>query len=180
MLEYAEYIPSPNCNERPEGIEIDMIVVHSISLPEGEYGNDNVIKLFLNQLKSKDVKNLKELQDLKEIKFSAHLYIRRDGTIIQFVPFHLRAWHAGASEFQGRTNCNDFSIGIELEGTDKSIYTDIQYEKLNEIINNLKKRYPNITDDKIVGHSDIAPGRKKDPGALFDWSKVKQIIGSIS
>jgi AmpD protein len=162
MLENTEYIPSPNCNERPLKIIIDMIVIHGISLPEGQFGNDNVIKLFLNQLKSK-----------KDLRVSSHLYIRRDGEVIQFVPFDLRAWHAGVSNFQGRENCNDFSIGIELEGSDDVIYTDIQYKKLKEIIKILKKLYPEITDSRIVGHSDIAPGRKTDPGPLFDWSRIK-------
>ncbi|MDX2164763.1 MAG: 1,6-anhydro-N-acetylmuramyl-L-alanine amidase AmpD [Gammaproteobacteria bacterium] len=162
MLQNAEYIPSPNCNERPLNIVIDMIVIHGISIPEGEFGNDNVIKLFQNRLKS-----------MKEHKVSSHLYIRRDGGVIQFVPFDLRAWHAGASKFQGRENCNDFSIGIELEGSDDTAYENIQYKKLVEIIKHLKKLFPAITNERIVGHSDIAPGRKTDPGSLFDWSRIK-------
>lgn len=162
MLQNAEYIPSPNCNERPLNIIINMVVIHGISIPEGEFGNDNVIKLFQNRLKS-----------MQELQVSSHLYIRRDGEVIQFVPFNLRAWHAGISSFEGRENCNDFSIGIELEGADNIIYTDIQYEKLKDIITYLKKTYPDITDSRIVGHSDIAPGRKTDPGSLFDWTKIK-------
>jgi AmpD protein len=162
MLDHVEYIPSPNCNERPLNIVIDMIVIHGISIPEGEFGNDNVIRLFQNRLKS-----------MKDQKVSSHLYIRRDGEVIQFVPFDLRAWHAGVSEFQGRENCNDFSIGIELEGSDSISYEDIQYKKLVDIIKQLKKLFPAITNERIVGHSDIAPGRKTDPGSLFDWSRVR-------
>ena len=162
MLDHANYIPSPNCNERPPNTIINMIVIHGISIPEGQFGNDNVIQLFQNRLKS-----------MKEVKVSSHLYIRRGGEVIQFVPFDLRAWHAGISSFEGQENCNDFSIGIELEGTDNVVYTDIQYKKLKEIIKVLKKQYPAITDHRIVGHSDIAPGRKTDPGELFDWARIK-------
>ncbi len=161
MLHNAEYVPSPNCNERPENTVIDMIVIHGISIPEGAYGNDNVIKLFQNRLKT-----------MKDLKVSSHLYIRRDGEVIQFVPFDLRAWHAGESQFQGRKNCNDFSIGIELEGSDKEIYTEIQYKKLIDTIKRLKKLYPAITHERIVGHSDIAPGRKTDPGPFFEWARL--------
>jgi AmpD protein len=139
-----------------------MIVIHGISIPEGQFGNDNVIKLFQNRLKAK-----------KDLQVSAHVYIRREGEVIQFVPFDMRAWHAGVSHFQGQENCNDFSIGIELEGADNIVYTDIQYKKLNEIIKYLKKTYHDITDSRIVGHSDIAPGRKTDPGPLFDWTRIK-------
>jgi len=165
MLDNVEYIPSPNCNERPSNTMINMIVIHGISIPAGQFGNDNVIQLFQNRLKS-----------MKDARVSAHLYIRREGEVIQFVPFDLRAWHAGISNFEGRDNCNDFSIGIELEGADNIVYTDIQYKKLQEIIKVLKKLYPDITDHRIVGHSDIAPGRKTDPGELFDWGKIKREI----
>jgi AmpD protein len=162
VLKYAEYIPSPNFNERPDNTEINMIVIHGISIPKGQFGNNNVIDLFLNRLKS-----------MQDLKVSSHVYIRRDGEIIQFVPFAKRAWHAGESVFEGRENCNDFSIGIELEGADDEVYTDIQYKKLKIIIAELKQRYPAITDHRIVGHSDIAPGRKTDPGPLFEWSRIK-------
>ncbi|HEV2613340.1 MAG TPA: 1,6-anhydro-N-acetylmuramyl-L-alanine amidase AmpD [Gammaproteobacteria bacterium] len=162
MLKNVQDVPSPNCNERPENAVINMIVIHGISIPEGEYGNDNVIKLFQNRLKS-----------MQELKVSSHLYIRRDGEVIQFVPFDLRAWHAGVSNFQGEENCNDFSIGIELEGSNHEVYTDSQYEKLKEIIKYLKKRYPAITNERIIGHSDIAPGRKTDPGPFFEWDRIR-------
>jgi AmpD protein len=162
VLKHVEFIPSPNFNERPLNTIVDMIVIHGISIPEGQFGNDNVIQLFQNRLKSK-----------QDLKVSSHIYIRREGEVIQFVPFESRAWHAGESNFQGRENCNDFSIGIELEGSDHEVYTDIQYEKLKEIISYLQKIYPSITDDRIVGHSDIAPGRKTDPGHFFDWARIK-------
>src|SRR5579872_3630100 len=158
LLDIAEFIASPNFNVRPENDVIDMIVIHNISLPPGEFGGDDVIKLFTNQLET-----------MKDLKVSAHLWIRRDGKIIQFVPFHLRAWHAGVSTFQGRENCNDFSIGIELEGTDSVEYTDVQYKKLRDIISILKSTYPEISSNRIIGHADIAPGRKTDPGPSFRW-----------
>lgn len=158
LLDIAEFIASPNFNHRPENDVIDMIVIHGISLPPGQFGGDDVIKLFTNQL-----------DDMKDLKVSSHLWIRRDGKVIQFVPFHLRAWHAGVSSFQGRENCNDFSVGIELEGTDILEYTELQYKALRDIIRILKTTYPAITDNRITGHSDIAPGRKTDPGPSFRW-----------
>ena len=153
-------IQSPNYDERPAGVMINMIVIHGISLPKGEFGGDDIIKLFTNQLPGWD------------LRVSAHVLIRREGDILQFVPYEKRAWHAGVSCFEGRENCNDFSIGIELEGADHIAYTDIQYEKLRAIIAELKETYPGIVDSRIVGHSDIAPGRKTDPGHCFDWDRV--------
>jgi len=158
LLDIAEFIASPNFNYRPEHGVVDMIVIHGISLPPGRFGGDDVIKLFTNQLDS-----------MRDLNVSAHLWIRRDGKVIQFVPFHLRAWHAGVSSFQGRENCNDFSVGIELEGTDIVAYTEIQYQKLRDIISILKITYPAITDNRITGHADIASGRKTDPGPSFCW-----------
>jgi AmpD protein len=158
----AQFIASPNYNQRPDNIIIDMIVIHNISLPPGKFGGEDVIKLFTNQL-----------DYMKDLKVSAHLWIRRGGEIIQFVPFHLRAWHAGVSSFRGQENCNNFSIGIELEGTDTLPYTDVQYAKLRDIIAVLKKGYSAIVDERIVGHSDIAPGRKTDPGQFFRWDFIK-------
>ena len=168
ILDSIKFIKSPNYNHRPEGILIDMIIIHSISLPEGEFGGNEVINLFMNQSLL-----------ITDLKVSSHLFIRRTGEIIQFVPFHLRAWHAGVSCFEGREECNDFSIGIELEGTDNMPYENIQYEQLNKIIFLLKKNYPAITDHRIVGHSDVAPGRKSDPGKFFDWKKIKNIPISL-
>lgn len=163
LLIPARFVASPNVNTRPDGKRINMIVIHNISLPPGQFGTEEVTQLFLNQLES-----------MKDLKVSAHLFIRRTGEILQFVPFHLRAWHAGVSFFEGEENCNDFSIGIELEGTDALPYQDIQYQLLNEIIMLLKSTYPDITDNRIVGHSDIAPGRKTDPGPAFEWERIRQ------
>ncbi|SFV87031.1 N-acetylmuramoyl-L-alanine amidase AmpD [hydrothermal vent metagenome] len=158
-------IPSPNYNERPEG-EISLLVIHNISLPPNEFGNHYIEQFFTNQL---DFKAHPYFQTLKNLQVSAHLLIKRDGSVIQFVAFDKRAWHAGQSNFNGREDCNDFSIGIELEGADDIAYTDKQYKALNENIKTLKSQYPITT---VVGHNDIAPGRKTDPGDAFDWSKI--------
>lgn len=145
---------------------IDMVVVHGISLPAGMFGAGHIQPFFCGHL---DKNAHSSFADIADLKVSAHLLIGREGLITQFVPFHLRAWHAGESIFQGRTNCNDFSIGIELEGTDDLPYETVQYDRLAEVINVLVRAYPNITRERIVGHSDIAPGRKTDPGQCFDW-----------
>ena len=160
----AEFIESPNNSER--NCSIDLIVIHCISLPEGDFLNSNVIDLFQNKL---DHNKHPTFETLKELKVSAHLFIRRDGKIIQFVPFDKCAWHAGESSFNNRDGCNDFSIGIELEGTVHEEFTDEQYKILKAVILKLKEEY-GITD--TVGHSDIAPDRKVDPGPYFDWDKL--------
>lgn len=165
LLEGANYLPSDNHNQRPD-TEISLVVIHNISLPPGEFGQGHIEDFFTNQL---DVEAHPYFQSIKDLKVSAHLLIKRDGQITQFVPFNKRAWHAGTSCYQGRENCNDFSIGIELEGTDHDSYTEAQYQALNHALEVLKSSYP-ITN--IVGHSDIAPGRKTDPGEAFDWSKL--------
>jgi len=162
----ARYVLSPHCDDRPENTEIDMIVVHGISLPPVQFGHDYIEKFFTGKL---DYSLHPYFETIKQLKVSSHLLIKRDGEIIQFVPFAKRAWHAGESFFQGRSRCNDFSIGIELEGTDELPYEKIQYEKLAEVIKTLQIAYPGITRERIVGHSDIAPGRKTDPGHSFDW-----------
>lgn len=164
-----KHSPSPFFNDRPEGVTIDLLVIHSISLPEGEYGNGHIEQLFLGQL---DPGQHPSFESLREMKVSAHLVIDREGGITQFVPFAKRAWHAGVSSFAGRENCNDYSIGIELEGTDHSSFTEAQYEALNQVIRVLQENYPGITSSRIVGHSDIAPGRKKDPGVGFEWGRL--------
>ena len=161
---------SDNCNERPHGIIIDTIIIHCISLPLGAYGNSNIVDLFTNNL---DIKKDASFASLKNIKVSSHLLINRDGKIIQFVPFHLRAWHAGISKHKDRQNCNDFSIGIELEGTSKSEFTDNQYDSLNNIILCLKDFYPKIVDKNIIGHNEVSPERKDDPGPYFKWNRIK-------
>lgn len=160
------FIASPNYNERPQ-TKVSLIVVHNISLPPDVYGGCFIEQFFCNQL---DPKQHPYFQTIKDLKVSAHLLIKRTGEVIQFVPFDKRAWHAGKSMYQGRENCNDFSIGIELEGSDSVEYTDFQYKKLNQMINLLKQYYP-ITD--VVGHHEISPRRKTDPGVAFDWQRIE-------
>jgi len=161
---------SDNCNNRPYNTIIDTIIIHCISLPVGSYDNQNIVDLFMNNL---DINQDPSFESLKDVKVSSHLLIRRDGEIIQFVPFNLRAWHAGVSKHKERENCNDYSIGIELEGTDKSNFTDVQYKKLNEIIISLKDYYPKIVDENIIGHNEVSPDRKNDPGPFFEWNRIK-------
>ena len=163
------YLPSPHYNERPTDTPIDMIVLHNISLPKGQFGNDYVTDLFLNQL---DFRAHPSFNSLKNLKLSAHLFLRRGGEILQFVPFHKRAWHAGVSQFGGKPDCNHFSIGIELEGCDDMAYMDAQYEALQQLVPCLMTHYPAITRERIVGHSHIAPERKTDPGEAFDWQRL--------
>lgn len=161
---------SENCNSRPENIIIDTIIIHCISLPEGCYGNENIVDLFTNKI---DVGKDPAFESLKDIRVSSHLLIKRDGEIIQFVPFDLRAWHAGVSKHGDRDNCNDYSIGIELEGTSKTKFTEIQYKNLNKVILSLKDFYPKIVDKNIIGHNEVSPDRKDDPGPYFEWEKIK-------
>lgn len=166
---------SPHCDSRPEGVGVDLLVIHNISLPPGLFGEHYIEDLFLGRL---PVAEHPYFETISSLKVSAHLLIRRDGEVIQFVPFHLRAWHAGQSMFEGRSVCNDFSIGIELEGTDDVPFEAIQYQQLAEITQCLMQAYPGIQPKNIVGHSDIAPGRKTDPGPLFDWAQYYGLIGS--
>jgi AmpD protein len=163
----ARQLPSPNCDPRPEGTAIELIVLHNISLPPGVFDGDAVIQLFTNQL---DWDAHPYYQGIRGIKVSAHFFIRRDGSLIQFVPCNQRAWHAGVSSWCERERCNDFSIGIELEGTDELPFTEAQYASLLPLLDTLKQAYP---IEAVVGHSDIAPGRKTDPGACFDWERVR-------
>jgi AmpD protein len=158
-------LASPNCDLRPSGTAIDLLVIHNISLPPGEFGGQAVAQLFTNTL---DTDAHPYYAQLKEVRVSAHFLIQRTGVIIQFVPCSKRAWHAGVSAWYGRTVCNDFSIGIELEGTDFLPFSDQQYAALIRLTRVLKRAYP---IREIVGHSDIAPGRKTDPGQKFDWSR---------
>ena len=171
-LQHCQHLPSPNYDERSDEQDICLIVVHCISLPPNQFGGDAIERFFCNQLDSNEHPYFKSIENLT---VSAHLLIRRDGKVIQFVPFLKRAWHAGVSCWNNREKCNDFSIGIELEGADHIAYTDAQYEQLNAVIAALKKQYPRIADDAIVGHSDIAPGRKTDPGEAFDWQRLNKI-----
>jgi len=169
-LNEAKRIISPFCDARPNRTEIDLIVIHAISLPPEEFGGHYISDLFTGKL---DYSAHPYFQGLKSLEVSSHLLIRRDGEIIQYVPFHCRAWHAGQSSFKGRHACNDFSIGIELEGSDHQEFTSEQYKKLNKCLFTLLNHYPTIPNDHIVGHSDIAPGRKTDPGPHFDWTNLK-------
>lgn len=172
-LTNTTFLSSPNFNDRPNASIIDMIVIHSISLPHGKYRNNNVENLFLNKLDQHAHTSFKELQGLK---VSSHIYIKRSGKIIQFVPFNYRAWHAGESSFEGKENCNNNSIGIELEGTDNTAFDLRQYDSLIKLIQLLVSTYPEISMNRIIGHSDIAPDRKTDPGPFFDWGILKDII----
>lgn len=172
-LEGVRRLVSPNQDARPPGAEIDLLVVHSISLPAGQYGGPWIDQLFTNCL---DAKQHSYFQTVVELRVSAHALVRRDGEIVQYVPFHKRAWHAGASRFGGRSACNDFSIGIELEGSDHDPYDDSQYEVLAELSRVLMKQWPGIDAERIVGHCDIASGRKTDPGELFDWNHFRALL----
>jgi AmpD protein len=173
LLEPVNYQPSPHHDERPDNMPIDMIVVHGISLPPGEFGSNAIQAFFCGEL---DTNSHPAFADIAALRVSAHLLIRRTGEIIQFVPFTKRAWHAGESSFQGKTRCNDFSIGIELEGTDHLPYEKVQYHVLSEVISLLRNTWPAITENRVVGHVDIAPSRKTDPGPAFDWGYLKGIL----
>jgi AmpD protein len=166
LLSLAKQSPSDNKNERPDN-EISLVVIHNISLPPGEFNNDYVEQFFTNQL---DFDKHTYFKNIKEMQVSAHLLIKRDGSSIQFVPFDQRSWHAGKSSYKGRDNCNDYSIGIELEGSDNLAYEAVQYQSLKIILELLKVHYP---IEAIVGHSDIAPGRKTDPGKAFNWDEIQ-------
>ena len=168
LFDGIKHHKSENHNNRPKNIVIDTIIIHYISLPEGSYGNDNIVDLFTNKI---DVNSDPTFESLKDIKVSSHLLIKRDGEIIQFVPFNLRAWHAGVSKHGDRVNCNDYSIGIELEGTSKSKFTDIQYKNLNKVILSLKDFYPKIVDENIIGHNEVSPDRKDDPALILNGKK---------
>lgn len=161
----AQFIASPNCNDRPQA-EVSLLVIHNISLPPGQFGSSDICGLFTNQL---DWDAHPYFDEIRGMEVSAHLLIDRAGAITQFVPFDKRAWHAGASSFEGRENCNDFSIGIELEGTDDLPFTEPQYNQLIRVTRALIRAYPAITPERITGHQHIAPGRKTDPGYMFDW-----------
>jgi AmpD protein len=165
LLAEARYLPSPNCDDRPVDAAIDLLVIHNISLPPGEFGGDAIADLFLNRL---DPQAHPYYEGIANLRVSSHFLIRRDGTLLQFVPCAKRAWHAGLSQWCGRERCNDFSIGIELEGADDLPFSDAQYECLSVLARALYARYPIKAS---VGHSDIAPGRKTDPGPHFSWTR---------
>lgn len=164
------FVASPNCDERPPNVDVDLLVVHAISLPPGEFGGSDIEALFQNRL---DGTSHAYYKDLAAMRVSAHFLVRRDGALIQFVPCAKRAWHAGVSSWRGRAQCNDFSIGIELEGTDHVPFEALQYDALACLTRALTARYA-IAD--VVGHADVAPGRKTDPGPLFDWPRYRALL----
>lgn len=169
----ARHCPSPNCGDRPAACAVDLLVIHNISLPPGEYGGDCVERLFTNCL---DWDEHPFFDEIRGLEVSAHLLIRRDGELLQFVDLDRRAWHAGQSSFEGRENCNDFSIGVELEGVDDEPYTEDQYRVLAVLSRAIMEGYPAVTCERIVGHSEIAPGRKSDPGPAFDWRHYRELL----
>ncbi len=173
LLQGIKYLPSPNFNQRPANTQINLVVIHNISLPPNQFGGTYIEQFFTNQL---NIHAHPYFSTIAHLHVSAHLLIQRNGHIIQFVPFHCRAWHAGKSSFQGQDNCNDYSIGIELEGTDNIPYTQAQYTTLLPVIQSLQQSYPAITIDRIVGHNTIAPQRKTDPGSSFDWQYLQQYL----
>lgn len=164
------FLPSPFADERPAGSEPELVVVHGISLPPGEFGGPHVEEFFLGHL---DPLAHPYFREIHGVEVSAHLFIRRDGALVQFVPFNRRAWHAGKSNWCGRERCNDFSIGIELEGADDVAYAPLQYEALAAVLDALHDAYPSLGEEAVTGHSDIAPGRKTDPGPAFDWAWLR-------
>ena len=172
IIDVAEFCPSPNFDERPNNAIVDLIVIHAISLPAGFYNTQLIKDLFLNCL---DPGKDEFLESIKNLKVSSHFLITRKGALIQFVPTHKRAWHAGISTYKGKENCNDFSIGIELEGCDDEEFERSQYQSLSRLINFLSIDLK-INKKNIVGHADIAPDRKTDPGPLFDWTLLKSML----
>ncbi len=173
FLSSAKRVNSPNCDLRPDPDDISLIVIHCISLPPGQFGGQAIEQLFCNRL---NPEQHPYFQQIHTLKVSSHLLIERNGEMVQFVAFDQRAWHAGVSSHQGRSRCNDFSIGIELEGTETVAYTESQYQKLAEVCRLLLQQYPRLSRENIVGHSDIAPGRKIDPGESFNWERFYQYL----
>jgi len=168
----VRYLPSPNVDDRPEGDAVEVAVVHAISLPPGEFGGPYVEQLFLNRLDPAVHPYFRQIEDLR---VSAHFLVARDGAITQFVPVNRRAWHAGASCCEGRERVNDFSVGIELEGSDDVPFEDAQYEALAAILRALMDAFPQLTPGRVYGHCDVAPGRKTDPGPYFDWARLRRL-----
>jgi AmpD protein len=173
VLEPARQCPSPNCDERPDGVPPAGVILHGISLPPGEFGGDEIESLFTNSL---DWDAHPYFDAIRGLRVSAHLLIRRDGEIVQFVPLSKRAWHAGESAFRGRSRCNDYTIGIELEGEDETPYDDRQYAALGDVLEALFASYPTLSPRTLAAHSDVAPGRKTDPGPAFDWLRLYDLL----
>jgi len=173
----VQFIASPNFDERPENNPLDLIVIHNISLPPEEFGGPWIANLFCNTL---DPDAHPYFAEIHQLEVSSHVLIRRDGEIVQFVPFHKRAWHAGKSEYNGRERCNDFSIGIELEGSDTQPFEPPQYQQLSELVHALLTSYPTLSTKHITGHSDIATGRKTDPGPYFEWDNFTSQLKNLT
>lgn len=176
LLDQAKQLPSPHQDERPPDQAINLLVLHNISLPPGQFDTPCIDAFFTGCL---DPQQHPFFQQIHQMRVSAHCVVWRDGTATQYVPFERRAWHAGVSSFQGQSACNDYAIGIELEGTDDTPYTDAQYATIESIANGIMKHYPAITAARIVGHCDIAPGRKTDPGFAFDWARFRQGVAKL-
>ena len=176
LMSNARQIPSPNHDQRADDDDMSLIVIHNISLPPNEFGGKGIDQLFTNTL-DKDEHPFYE--EIHELRVSSHLLVRRDGEVVQYVPFHKRAWHAGVSQYLGRDVCNDFSIGIEMEGTDFEPFTHIQYESLESVLSELLKTYPSLKASAITGHEHIAPGRKTDPGPFFKWQKLSERFNTV-
>ena len=174
-VEQARKVPSPNFSERPDDCCVDLLVIHNISLPPGQYEGQCIEQFFCNTL---DWNAHPFFSEIKGLEVSAHLLVRRDGELLQFVSLADRAWHAGSSCFDGRNECNDYSIGIELEGTDDEGYTQVQYSVLANLTSTLLEEYCAMDATRIVGHSDIAPGRKTDPGPSFSWEQYRRLLNS--
>jgi len=175
LLQGARFVPSPDFDARPDGSTPEVLVVHSISLPPGKYGGGEIEQFFCNCL---DKAAHPYFAEICHLHVSAHLLIRRTGEVVQFVPLNERAWHAGESSCEGRARVNDFSIGIELEGTDDSKFEDVQYDVLGQVTLALIAAYPAIKPSRIYGHSEVSPGRKTDPGPLFDWQRYKLMVSA--
>ena len=173
MAAGARFIASPNCDERPEGSVVELVVIHNISLPPGEFGGDGIERLFTNRL---DPDAHPYFAEIYQLRVSSHFLIRRDGSLVQFVACAQRAWHAGVSSWRGRERCNDFSIGIELEGSDHVAFEASQYQSLATTVACLIDTYPSLSEKHVAGHSDIAPGRKTDPGPFFDWQRFRTLL----
>lgn len=168
LVDRARHLPSPNCDDRPPGQDVEVLVIHSISLPPGHYGGREIEDFFCNRL---DCTSHPYFAGIRDLRVSAHFLVRRDGSLLQFVPVHRRAWHAGISTCLGREAVNDFSLGIELEGTDRDPFEAAQYQVLAELTRCLSTRWPALGPARVFGHADIAPGRKTDPGSGFDWQR---------
>lgn len=177
LIQPAKHCSSPNCDDRPGDATLSLVIIHSISLPPGEFGGDEIEAFFCNAL---DCSAHPFFDEIRDLHVSAHLLLRRDGSVLQFVPFHKRAWHAGESRFRGVERCNDFSLGIELEGDDETPYTDGQYRTLSGVLCALLKAYPGLSLRRVAGHCDVSPGRKTDPGPVFDWLRLYDGVKTAS